>query len=182
MNDHPYQTLTSRIAYETPYLRVREDAIIRPDGERGVYSVVETADSVMIAAVNDSSEVFLVHTYSYPDQSWNWELPGGGSDGEDSAIAARRELAEETGILAQQWTPLGKTRVCNGIMTEKMSIYLACGLTLTGKKSHEDEALVRNGKFFPLNELTAMVQRGKVNDGQTLAGIYLLQQWLTKNN
>ena len=109
------------------------------------------------------------------------ELPGGGGDSEDAIVASKRELAEETGILAKEWTLLGKTRVCNGLMTEHQSTYLARNLTMTGKKSAEDDVLVRDGKFYTFKEIHKMIGQGKINDGQSLTGLYLAEQWLSRS-
>lgn len=178
MNDaHPYKTIASKTVYENPWIRVREDKIIRPDGKEGIYGVMESNDSVMVTVLNDKKEIYLINAYSYPDQSWNWELPGGGGDGEDAIVASKRELVEETGIVAEDWTLLGKTRVCNGLMTERQSTYLARNLTMTDKKEAEDEAIVSHGKFYSLAEIHDMIQQGKINDGQSLTGIYLAEQW-----
>jgi 8-oxo-dGTP pyrophosphatase MutT (NUDIX family) len=182
MNDiHPYKTIASKVVYENPWIRVREDKIIRPDGTEGIYGVVESNDSVMIVVLNDKDEVYLVNAYRYPDRSWNWELPGGGGDGEDAVAASRRELVEETGIIAEDWTLLGNTQVCNGLMTERQNTYLARNLTMTDKKDPEDEAVVNGGRFFPLSEMRNMVREGKINDGQSIAGLYLAEQWLLGN-
>jgi len=177
-NTHPYKTVASKIVYENPWIRVREDKIIRPDGKEGIYGVMESKDSVMVVVLNDEKEIYLINTYSYPDQSWNWELPGGGGDGEDAITASKRELIEETGIVAEDWTLLGKTRVCNGLMTERQSTYLARHLTMTDEKEAEDEAIVSHGKFYPLAEIHAMIEQRKINDGQSLTGLYLAEQWL----
>lgn len=177
-NTHPYRTVTSKIVYKNPWMRIREDKIIRPDGQEGMYGVMESRNSVMIVVLNDRGEVYLVYTYSYPAQSWNWELPGGGGDGEDAIIASKRELIEETGIVADDWMLLGETRVCNGFMTERQNTYLARTLTMTNKKSAEDEVLVSRGKFYSFPELHAMIEQGKVNDGQSLAGLYLAERRL----
>lgn len=75
MNDeHPYKTIDSKIVYENPWIRVREDKIIRPDGKEGIYGVMESNDSVMAVVLNDKKEIYLINAYSYPDQAWNWEL------------------------------------------------------------------------------------------------------------
>lgn len=178
MDAQPYKTLTSKTVYKNPWIRVREDKIVRPDGNEGIYGVIESRDSVMAVVLNDKNEVYLINTYSYPDQSWNWELPGGGGDGEDAVVASERELIEETGIVAEDWTLLGVTRVCNGLMTERQSTYLARNLTLTDKKEAEDEAIVSHGMFYSLVEIHTMIEQGKLNDGQSLAGLYLAEQWL----
>ena len=181
MNDtHPYKTIASKIVYENPWIRVREDKIIGPNGKEGIYGVMESNDSVMVIVLNNKKEVYLINAYSYPDQSWNWELPGGGDDGEDAIVASKRELIEETGIVAEEWTLLGKTRVCNGLMTERQSTYLARNLSMTDKKDAADEAIVSQGKFYSLPEIHKMMQQGKINDSQSLAGLYLAEQWLDR--
>jgi 8-oxo-dGTP pyrophosphatase MutT (NUDIX family) len=176
---HPFKTIASRTVYENPWIRVREDKIIRPDGKQGIYGVMESKDSVMIVVLNDKKEVYFIKAYSYPEQSWNWELPGGGGDGEEAIVASKRELIEETGIVAEDWTLLGKTRVCNGLMTERQTTYLARNLSMTDKKNVADEAIVGHGKFYSLPELHKMIQQGKINDGQSLTGLYLAERWLS---
>jgi 8-oxo-dGTP pyrophosphatase MutT (NUDIX family) len=179
-NPHPYKTIASKIVYKNPWIRVREDTIIKPDGKQGIYGVMESNDSVMVVVLNDKKEIYLINAYSYPDQSWNWELPGGGGDGEDAIAASKRELMEETGIAAEDWTLLGKTRVCNGLMTERQSTYLARNLSMTDKKDAADEAIVSHGKFYSLPAIHKMIRQAKINDGQSLAGLYLAEQWLNR--
>jgi NUDIX domain-containing protein len=180
-HDHPYKTITSKTVYKNPWIRIREDKIIRPDGKEGIYGVVESQDSVMVVVLSDKKEVYLVYAYRYPSQSWNWELPGGGGDGEDAVTASKRELVEETGIIAEDWTLLGKTCVCNGLMTEYQSTYLASNLSMTGQKSAEDAAIVSQGKFYSWPKIHGMIHRGEINDGQSLTGLYLAEQWLSRS-
>lgn len=172
---NPYKTLGSKLVYKNAWMRVREDKIITPEGTPGIYGVVESDDSVMITVLDDNNRVYLIRTFNYPAQSWNWELPGGGSDGEDTIVASKRELLEETGITAKDWTFLGKTRVCNGLMTERMSVYLARNLSAAAKSN---EAIVGEGNFFSLVDIHKMIHAGDINDGQSLTGLYLLELWL----
>lgn len=177
---HPYKTIDSKTVYKNPWIRIREDKIIRPDGSEGIYGFMESNDSVMAVVLNAKNEIYLIYTYSYPSQSWSWEMPGGGGDGEDPIVGAKRELMEETGIIAEEWTLLGKTRVCDGLMTERQTTYLARNLTMTDKKGEEDRAIVSHGKFCSLEEIHAMIQEGKIDDGQSFAGLYLAEQWLAR--
>lgn len=179
--DNPWKTLSSEIKYQNPWIRVREDKVITPTGSEGIYGVMESNDSVMIAVLSDKSELYLVRTFSYPSQSWNWELPGGGGDNEDAAIASQRELEEETGIRAATWEKLGTTRVCNGLMTEKMTVYLARDLSFDGTKETADEQ-IDEGKFFPMGDIDAMVTDGRINDSQSITGIYLVQKWIERKD
>lgn len=178
--DHPYKTLDSKVVYKNPWIRVREDKVILPNGVEGIYGLMESKDSVMTVVMNSKKEIYLIRAYSYPDQSWNWELPGGGGEGEDAIGASKRELVEETGIVAEDWTLLGKTRVCNGLMTEKQSTFLARNIVLTDKKDTEDEAIISHGAFYSLDHIRTMISEGAINDGQSLAGLYLAEQWLDR--
>ena len=76
--DNPWKILSSEIKYKNPWMRIREDKVITPLGTKGIYGVMESNDSVMIAVLNEKKELYLVRTFSYPAASWNWELPGGG--------------------------------------------------------------------------------------------------------
>lgn len=179
-SDNPWKVTSSKIMYQNRWMRIREDQVVTPTGSDGIYALLESNDSVMIAVLNDKNELYLVRTFSYPAASWNWELPGGNSDGEDIAAASKRELEEETGIVAKTWKQLGKMRVCNGFMTERMATYLATDLSFTGEEEVADEQ-IDEARFFPMDEVDAMIERGEINDGQSITGIHLVQKWLERN-
>lgn len=180
-NDNPWKLLSSRIVYENSWMEIQEDKVITPTGKEGIYGFLRSNDSVMIAVLNDDNELYLVRTFSYPSASWNWELPGGNTDGENVANASKRELEEETGIVAKTWRKLGNTRVCNGFMTERMATYLATDISFSGSKESADEQVV-DAKFVPMAEVDAMIERGEINDGQSITAIHLAQKWLAKRS
>lgn len=101
--------MASRVAYEHRSLRVREDEVIRPDGEPGRYAFVEVDQpAVTVAAVDEHARLYLVRQWRYPWQRDSWELPGGLANAGDEPLgAAQRELREETGLTAKQWVALG---------------------------------------------------------------------------
>ena len=89
------------MAYENPWIRVREDAVLRPDGEPGVYGVVEVrSPAVFVVPVTEAGEIVLVSVDRYSLGGLSWEVPAGGTDGEETLAAAVRELREETGLAA----------------------------------------------------------------------------------
>lgn len=175
-DSNPWTITASKTVYENPWIRVREDKVITPTGNQGVYGVLESDDSVMIVALNDRHDICLVRTFRYPDQSWNWELPGGGGDKQDPVAAGERELEEETGLTSGNWELLGKTLVCNGFMTEKMATLLAREARLSGQKEEADEQITQM-KFFSLAEIDGMIDSGEINDGQSLTGLMLFKRW-----
>lgn len=181
MNEDPIKTLSSKIVYQNPWILVREDEILRPDGNKGIYGVMESKNSVVIVALNDKSEVYLIRSFKYPTKVWNWGLPGGGGEGEDALVASKRELAEETGIIASDWSILGETRVSSGLMTERMTVLLARDLKFEDKIEADDKELISEGKFVSFDEIDEMIRDREVDDAQTVTGLYLALRSLNRN-
>jgi len=179
-DENPIKTIATKIVYENPWIRIHEDATVRPDGSEGIYGYMESKDSVQIVALNDKREMYLVKAFRYPTKTWGWELPGGGSDGEDIVTASRRELAEETGITAKTWTLLGKPLVCNGLMTERQAVLLAEDLTIGERIDADDALLVTEGKFVSFDDTYAMIDAGEIDDDMTLAALFLAKIHLDK--
>jgi ADP-ribose pyrophosphatase len=133
----PYQTISSRIAWESPWYRIRQDEIITPDGRPGVYNVVEKAAAVWIVPVLVDGRLVLIKNYRYTVDDWCWEVPAGSvKPGQTVEDAARAELLEEIGGTAQALTPINHFYTANGISSEVGHIFLATGVTL-GQPAHE---------------------------------------------
>lgn len=175
---NPWKTQSSKTVYQNPWIRVREDAVIKPDGTDGIYGVIESKDSVVVAVVNNESEVYLIRSFNYPVSTWSWGLPGGGGEGEEPETAAKRELAEETGITAGKWTFLGQTRVSSGLMTERMAVFLAQDLLFGERIEADDKDLISEGRFFSFEEIDKMIKQGEIDDTQTVTGLYLARRQL----
>jgi 8-oxo-dGTP pyrophosphatase MutT (NUDIX family) len=175
----PFKTLSSRIAYENPWMKIREDKIVRPDGSEGIYGVLESNDSVAIVVVNDREEIGFNRIFRYPIQEWKWELPGGGGEGDEAAEASRRELMEETGIEAETSIVLGRTRVCNGFMTEYQSNVLMTGLTYS--EATDKAEGIDTFTFYSIETIDEMIQNGDIDDGQSLAALYQYKLWRANN-
>lgn len=171
----PLKQLTGKIVYENPWIKIHEDKTVNLNGRDGIYGYMESRDSCMVLAV-DEDRIFLARNFRYPTKSFGWELPGGGGDNEDLVDASKRELEEETGILANSWTKLGESYVCNGLMTEKIAFLLAKDLRFEGQKDHSDEVFSDMG-FFSEQEITSMIKNGEINDCQTLAGLHYYQMF-----
>ena len=155
---------------------MREDAVVRPDGEEGIYGVVETkAPSVFIVALTDADEVLLVTLERYTTGSVSTEIPAGNSEGQDPLEAARRELREETGYVAEEWELLGRLEAMNGICDERQHVYLATELTHVGGDAQAAEGISAVTRL-PFAEALERIGNGRITDGQTVSSLALA--WL----
>jgi 8-oxo-dGTP pyrophosphatase MutT (NUDIX family) len=168
---NPWRTLASRIAYENRWIRVREDEVVRPDGGLGIYGVVEIRPSVGIVAMNDRDEIVLVGQWRYAPGRYSWEIPRGGSHpGEtDMRAVAQRELAEEAGVVAASWEPLGAVDVCNGVADDVQSLFLATQLTATPMRLDPEEDIV--AAWTPFDEAVRMAMDGRITEVCSVAAI-----------
>jgi hypothetical protein len=104
----PWRVLGSRPVYENPWISVREDEVVRPDGNPGIYGVVHYKNTAVGVLPVEDGHVYLVGQYRYPLERYSWEIPEGGCpEDEDPLQAARRELKEETGLSAGEQQPDG---------------------------------------------------------------------------
>ncbi len=176
---NPWKTKSSRMVYENRWVRVREDEVIRPDGGPGIYGVIEIRPSVGIVAVNKRDEVVLVGQWRYSVNRYSWEIPRGGSHpGETDMLAvAKRELAEEAGVLAEKWECLGSVDNCNGVADDTQTLYLATQLAPTEMKLDPEEDITPEWK--PFQTALDMAMDGRISEVCSVAA--LLKVGLLRN-
>jgi len=172
----PYLTLSTRIAYENRWTRVREDKITHADGSPGLYGVVERSDFVVIVPWHDS-RVTLVEQYRYPVAARVWEFPMGmweHAPGTEPAVLAAAELREETGLIAGSMTYAGEMFQGSGYCTQRGHIFLATELR-QGEAEREvsEQDMICRG--FTLPELETMIADGRLRDAMTIAAFGLLR-------
>jgi len=168
---NPWKTLSSRIAYENAWIRVREDQVIRPDGGPGIYGVIEIRPSIGVVAIDERDRVVLVGQWRYSVGRYSWEVPRGGSHpGErDMLEVAKRELAEEAGVRAAHWQELGPVDVCNGVADDVQTLFLATGLTQTNMQLDPEEDITV--EWHPFEEAVSMVMDGRITEVCSVAAI-----------
>ncbi len=170
-----WTTRSSAVVYENPWIRVREDAVVRPDGSPGLYGVVEVrSPAVFVVPVTDDDEVVMVQVARYSTGTTSLEVPAGGSDGEDPLVAARRELAEETGLMADSWQAVGSMFALNGVCHAPEHVFLARGLrTASGSAVATEQAAegISAVRRVPWAQAVGMVRDGTVTDGETVAAL-----------
>ncbi|MCL6647715.1 MAG: NUDIX hydrolase [Chloroflexi bacterium] len=173
----PWQLVASREVYRNPWLRLREDTVIRPDGQPGVYGVVEPEDNAAIVALDEQGRVALVLEFVYPLGSTLLQAPSGAIHaGETPLQAAQRELAEETGLRAARWEPLGKVALSGGISTQLSHLFLARQLAPGPPRPEGTETLTL--RWLPLPEALARADAGEILDAPSLVGLYRAARYL----
>jgi ADP-ribose pyrophosphatase len=170
---NPWKTLSSRIAYQNAWVRLREDAVLRPDGGEGIYGVVELRPSIGVVALNADREIVLVGQWRYPLGRYSWEIPRGGSmPGEsDMEMVARRELREEAGVEAQKWELLAALDLNNGITNDVEHLFLATCLK-TGE-THPDPEEEIEVRWVPLASAVQMALSGEITEVCSVAAILM---------
>ena len=161
--ESPWRRLGSRRVYENPWISVREDRGIRPDGEPGIYGVVHYKNTAVGVLPVEDDHVYLVGQYRYPLERYSWEIPEGGCPGDEEPLsAARRELREETGLEARNWRMLGEAYLSNSVADEYAVWFLATELTPGEPRPDAEEILEL--RRVPLRQALEMALNGQITD------------------
>jgi ADP-ribose pyrophosphatase len=165
------KTISSKELLKTPIFRVTQDVAIDPDGFEIKRAIVQHEGSAVVMPVDDQNRVLLVRQYRLPAKQYLWELPAGRTDpGETVLQAAKRELTEETGYRAKKLQKLVEFWASPGFLAEKMTIYLATGLTAGMQTPMEDERIEL--RWFTIAEFDEMIAAGKIPDAKTMLGFF----------
>lgn len=169
--DNPWQLRDTRLVYDNPWIRVREDQVLNPKGNPGIYGVVSYKNTAVgIIPLDAQGWTWLVGQYRYPLDVYSWEIPmGGGPKGTDPLAAAQRELAEETGIRAARWSLLLRAHLSNCVSDEEGFVFLAEQLSMGESMPDETERL--DLWHLPFGQALEMVLAGEITDSLSVAGI-----------
>ncbi len=172
------KTVKEERVFDGKVVKVHLLDVTLPNGRPAVREVVRHRGASAVVPVDADSMVTLVRQYRAAVGRVLLEIPAGKLDfeGEDRLAAARRELREETGLSADGWVHLTDMITSPGFCDEKISIYLATGLTRGDDDPDEDEFL--NIVRMPLHELVGMARRGEIEDGKTMVGLLLAEKQL----
>jgi ADP-ribose pyrophosphatase len=169
--------IASQEKYRNRLFVVTEDEAVGPDGFEIKRAIVQHQGSAVMMAVDDRKHILLVRQYRLPARQYLWELPAGKVDeGETALKAAKRELAEETGYRARQWNKLVSFYPSPGYVAEKMTLFVATGLT-AGKAAPMDDERIECRWFTP-REIETWIEDGKILDGKTIIGYFMWRRFL----
>ncbi len=171
--------LRGAAVYDGELLHVRRDVVSLPNGREAAREYIRHPGAVAIIPLFEDGRILLERQYRYPLGREFIEIPAGKIDpGEAQLETARRELLEETGYAAEQWTRLGTIHVAISYTDEGIDIFLARGLILRETKRDEEEFLETFKLPFP--QALEMVHDGRITDAKSVAGLFWLQAYLEK--
>ena len=171
MKSMGWKKLSSRTVWENDWMRVLEDEVINPGGGQNLYGHVHFKNqAVAIVPLDEDGNTWLVGQDRYTLGAWSWELPMGGAPlGEAPIGAAQRELREETGLTAADWSEVMRLHTSNSITDECGVVYIARDLT-EGETAFEESEDLEIRKL-PLSEAVMMVKRGEITDAISVAAL-----------
>ena len=178
--DAPHADMTEReLATETVFrgamLHVKRDTVCLPDGKQATREYIEHSGAVMIIPVLDSGRLVMERQYRYAMRKHCIEFPAGKIDpGEEPLATGRRELLEETGYVASEWSYLATIHPTVAYSTESIYVYLARGLRHEGGELDDGEFL--EVLELSLEELLESVRTGEVTDVKTVMGVLWLEK------
>ena len=169
---NPWTTLSTARVYENKWITVEESKVISPGNTKGIYGKVHFKNKAIgIVPIDEHGFTWLVGQYRYTLEEYSWEIPeGGGPIGVPTLESAKRELKEETGLEASQWSLIRRFHTSNSVTDEEGFIFLAEGLT-QGKRELEDTEADLKLQKLPFREAVDMVMRGEITDSMSVAGI-----------
>jgi len=170
-NKNPWICKTSKNIYENPWIKVIEDQVIRPNKSEGIYGKVHFKNiAIGIIPLDEMLNTWLVGQYRYTLNSYSWEIPMGGVPlSEKVIVGAKRELKEETGLIANKWTNILKVHTSNSVTDEFGFIFLAEELTQGEMEWDDTEEL--QVKKLPLKSAVDMVMKNQITDALSIAGL-----------
>ena len=169
--ENPWKIVDEQRIYDNPWIGVTEYDVINPSGGKGIYGKVHYKNlAIGVIPLDAEGYIWLVGQYRFVLNCYTWEIPEGGGDPAVPPVeSAQRELKEETGLEASEWTLLLEMHLSNSIGDEQAFVYLARGLQQGEAEPEETEQLVV--RRVPFEEAYEMVERGEITDSISVAGI-----------
>lgn len=171
---NPWVRRARRVVYTNPWITVYHDAVDRPDGTPGIYGVVHfPGRAIGVVPIDDEGRVILVGQFRYALGRYSWEIPEGGAGAdEDPLEAARRELAEETGLTGDHWREIARADTSNSVTDEQAVVFEVTGLRAGVARPEPTEQI--DIRAVPFDEALGMVLDGRITDAISVIAIQRL--------
>jgi 8-oxo-dGTP pyrophosphatase MutT (NUDIX family) len=175
---NPWKIIATKQVYENPWIQLTEYDVINPGGGKGIYGKVHFKNTAIgVVVLDEFLNTWLVGQFRFTVDQYSWEIPeGGGLIGMDPLEGAKRELLEETGLVAEIWEPILSMHLSNSVSDEIAIVYLAKGLTQRTADPEETEQL--QIQKLPFEKVYEMVETGQITDSITVAAIYKIKLML----
>jgi len=177
---NPWTVLNERIVYDNKWIGLTEYDVVNPGGGKGIYGKVRYKNlAIGVLPLDHVGNTWLVGQYRFVLDAYSWEIPEGGGDPALPPVeSARRELLEETGLVAAEWLPLMEMHLSNSVSDERAYIFLARGLEQREAEPEETEQLVV--RKLPFEEAYRMVETGEITDSMSVASILKVKLMLVQ--
>jgi ADP-ribose pyrophosphatase len=167
----------TREVYRGRIITVCQEDVGLPNGRTVTLDIVHHPGAAAVVAVDAHDTVALIRQLRHAAGGEIWEIPAGTlQPGEEPQACARRELTEETGLIAGDWTALGSILTTPGFCDERIHLFLARQLVEGVQALEDDEVLTV--ERVPLAEALAMIDRGAIADAKSIAGLHLAERAL----
>ncbi|MES2377232.1 MAG: NUDIX hydrolase [Bacteroidota bacterium] len=179
--ENPWQVKSKTRVYDNPWISLTEYQVINPSGNPGIYGKVHFKNrAIGIVPLDADLNTYLVGQYRFVLNEYSWEIPeGGGPLADDPLAAAKRELLEETGLTAKNWTEVQRMHLSNSVSDELCIIYIATGLEQFEAEPEDTEQLIVNK--VPFDEVYRMVCTGEIMDSVTVAAVLKIKLLMLEN-
>ncbi|TRX56278.1 NUDIX hydrolase [Fulvivirga sp. M361] len=171
-SESPWTTLSAEEKYDNNWINVTEYEVLNPGGGQGIYGKVSFKNKAIgIIPLDDTNHTWLVGQHRYTLNEYSWEIPEGGAPlAEDIFSAAKRELKEETGIMARRWEKIMRFHTSNSVTDEEAFVFLATELSFGPSELEETESDLVVKKLH-LTEALNMVMQSQITDSMSVAGL-----------
>jgi 8-oxo-dGTP pyrophosphatase MutT (NUDIX family) len=169
--ENPWKITSKKNIYDNPWINLTEYQVINPSGNPGIYGKIHYKNiAIGVFPLDEDLNTYLVGQYRFVLDQYSWEMPeGGGALDTDPIESAKRELLEETGLKAQNWSELLRMHLSNSVNDELSIIYLARDLQQFEPEPEETEQLIVNK--VPFEEVYRMVCNGEITDSMTVSAV-----------
>ncbi len=179
--ENPWKIMSEKLIYDNPWINLTEYQVINPSGNPGIYGKIHYKNiAIGVLPLDDELNTYLVGQFRFPLGQYSWEMPeGGGILAVDPLDSAKRELLEETGLKAQNWTEIQRLHLSNSVSDELSIIYLARGLQQFEAEPEDTEQLIVHK--LPFEEVYRMVCNGEITDAMTVAAVLKVKLLIVEN-